>query len=361
MQLITVAIPLLTGVVTAAVATPMVSRLALALDAVDRPNERKVNRRPDIPLLGGLSVALGFFVAISAAVLWREEITHVRGHLEGLLLGGALMLGLGVFDDRRSLSALPKLLVQLLAAGIAIAFGFRIEYVADPISGTPYWLPQWAVWTLSMLWIVGITNAINLLDGLDGLATGVGAIVAATLTIVCLQADQLLGVSIGLALVGSLLGFLPYNFSPARIFLGDTGALFIGFTLALLALEGYRQATILTFLVPLLALAVPILDTGLSVLRRARRRAGIFSADREHMHHRLLEAEGSHRAAVLALYFLTACFCVIALSFTRLQGWVSLAFLLMVLMLTIRLLRNLGLMRLRAEREAGETPAPEEH
>ena len=125
---------------------------------------------------------------------------------------------------------------------------------------------------------------------------------------------------VGIALVGALLGFLPYNFSPARIFLGDTGALFIGYTLSLLALEGYRAVSLLTFIVPLLALAVPILDTALSILRRAAAARAIFAADRQHMHHRLLESEGSQRAAVLSFYFLTACFCVIALSFTRLAG-----------------------------------------
>jgi UDP-GlcNAc:undecaprenyl-phosphate GlcNAc-1-phosphate transferase len=144
------------------------------------------------------------------------------------------------------------------------------------------------------------------------------------------------------AFVGSLLGFLPHNFLPARIFLGDTGALFLGYVLSLLAIEGYRQGSLLTFVVPLLAMAVPIMDVALSVMRRLRRHSAVMQADRAHMHHKLLESEGSQRSAVLALYFLTACFCVIALSFTRLQGYASIAFLLAVMALTFRLLRNLG-------------------
>jgi UDP-GlcNAc:undecaprenyl-phosphate GlcNAc-1-phosphate transferase len=154
--------------------------------------------------------------------------------------------------------------------------------------------------------------------------------------------------------VGALLGFLPYNFPPARMFLGDTGALFIGYVLALISLEGFRKVTVLTFVVPLLALAVPILDTGLSIVRRLRRRRHIFSPDREHMHHRLLEAAGSQRSAVLSIYFLTGCFCVIAVSFTRLQGYAAIVFLGAVAVLTIRLLRNLGFFDMGP---VGATPA----
>jgi UDP-GlcNAc:undecaprenyl-phosphate GlcNAc-1-phosphate transferase len=189
---------------------------------------------------------------------------------------------------------------------------------------------------------VGVTNAMNLIDGLDGLCTGVAVIIAATLTYVSWQGGLESGVIVGAALLGALLGFLPFNFPPARIFMGDTGALFIGYCLALLALEGYQKVTVLTFLVPLLALAVPILDTLLSILRRVVRRVNPLAADRMHMHHRLLDAEGSDRAAVLSIYFLTGCFCVIAVSFTRLEGWAALLFLAAVAFLTLRLLRNLG-------------------
>jgi UDP-GlcNAc:undecaprenyl-phosphate GlcNAc-1-phosphate transferase len=152
---------------------------------------------------------------------------------------------------------------------------------------------------------------------------------------------------IGVPLVGAMLGFLPFNFPPARIFVGDTGALFIGYCLSLLALEGYQRVTVVTFLVPLLALAVPLLDTALSILRRLRRRANVMVADREHIHHRLLkDYHGSHRPAVLSLYFLTACFCLIAISFTRLHGYAVVVFLAVVLLLTYRILKNLGLLGL---------------
>lgn len=335
-------IPLSAAAVVAALATPIVARGALLLGMVDRPDDRKVNRRPNIPLLGGLAVALGLFVGLAAALLLADDSVPYRGHLEGLLLGGALLLALGAVDDRFPLGARPKLLIQSIAALIAIFYGFRIDHFTDPLTRNVTWLSPPVMWIVTTIWIVGITNAMNLIDGLDGLAAGVGAIIGATLTWICWQAGQPAGVLMGAAFVGALLGFLPFNFSPARIFLGDAGALFIGYVLALLALEGYRKISVLTFLVPILALAVPLMDTSLSIVRRLRRRSSILSADRFHMHHQLLESEGSQRSAVLSLYFLTACFCVIALSFTNLEGTAALIFLALVLILTVRLLRNLG-------------------
>ncbi len=355
MQALDVLIPLLVAVCVTAAATPLVARLARFLNIVDRPNERTVSQRANIPLLGGLAVALGFLAGLTAA-LQRTGYNPDGVAVPALILGGTLMLVVGIYDDRYGLTAGPKATLCAVAAAVAIAAGFQIEYVTDPISLQSTYLPGWLSWLITLLWIVGITNAVNLVDGLDGLATGVGVIIGATLTVIAWQVDQALGVFLGVSLVGGLLGFLPYNFSPARIFLGDTGSLFTGYILALLALEGYRQVTLLTFVVPLLALALPILDTGLSILRRLRLGVPVFSADRLHMHHRLLASEGSHRNAVLQFYFLTAAFCLIALSFTRLQGAAAAGFLVATVLLTLRLLRNLGVLSLDAQET--ELPAP---
>ena len=346
----------------AAVATPLVMRAARVIGAVDKPNERKVSRRDGMPLLGGLAVACGFFVAVSMIVLFAER-GELASHVEAYILGGIILLGIGVWDDRFSLNAFEKIGPQVVAALIAIALDFRIDHLTDPFSRAIWAFPDWLTWIVTLVWIVGVTNAFNLIDGLDGLATGVGAIICATLALIAFQANQMTAVLVGLALFGALLGFLPFNFSPARIFLGDTGSLFIGYTLALLSLESYAKATVLTFLVPLLVLAVPIIDTGMSIARRVRQKRPIFSADRLHMHHRLLESEGTHRRAVLSLYFLTACFCIIAISFTRLEGWAALVFLGLVVLLTLRLLRNLGFFELpdkpasAAPGEEADTPA----
>jgi len=339
-------LPFLAATGVSAVSTPLVSRVARQIGAVDRPNERKVSRRGDMPLMGGVAVALGCCVGLAVSVIgfgWDSE--SIR-KVEGFLMGGSVLIVVGAFDDRWTLSAWPKLAFQLAAAAVAIHFGFVILQFREPFTGVSFDLPFWFGALVTTVWVVGVCNAMNLIDGLDGLSAGVGAIIAATLTVICAQADQPVGVLIGVGLLGSLLGFLPFNFPPARIFLGDTGALFIGYTLSLIALDsyigGFRKAALMTFLVPLLALAVPLLDTVLSIVRRVRARQPIFDADRKHLHHRLLETEGSDRRAVLSLYFLTTCFCVIAVSFTKLQGYAALWFLIAVVVLTLRLLRNMG-------------------
>jgi UDP-GlcNAc:undecaprenyl-phosphate/decaprenyl-phosphate GlcNAc-1-phosphate transferase len=331
----------LVAAVVAATSTPVAKGIARSFQVVDRPSERSVNRRQGIPLLGGLAVALGLFVGLSLSIV-AIDVPHARGHLEAYWIGGTLLLAIGVVDDRFSLRALPKLAMQITVAAIAIGFGFQIDHLTDPITRDTWMFPGWLVWAVTTLWIVGVTNAMNLMDGLDGLCTGIALIIAATLTYISWQGGFAGGVVVGVALAGALAGFLPYNFPPASIFLGDTGALFIGYCLSLLALEGYQKVTVLTFIVPLLAMAVPIIDTLLSIARRISRRANPLSADRMHMHHRLLESEGSDRAAVLSIYFLTACFCVIAVSFTRLDGYAAILFLGAVGLLTVRLLRNLG-------------------
>jgi len=334
-------IPLAVAFGVAVLTTPLVMRLAIAIGVTDRPNERSVNRRPDMPLLGGVAVGLGFAAGLAVAIR-QVDPALPAGHLLAITLGGGLVLAAGVYDDRFGMNAWGKFAVQTVAAVLAIASGYNIDHLTEPFSRTTFMLPVWLSWTVTVLWIVTITNAVNLVDGLDGLAAGVAAIIAATLALLAAQAGEYFGVCIGVAMVGALLGFLPFNFAPARIFLGDTGALFIGYVLSLLALEGYRQITLLTFVVPVFALAVPILDTTLSVVRRLRNRSPIFNADRSHMHHRMLETEGSARSAVLQVYLLTAAFCLISLAFAKLEGYLALLFLLAVAFFTYRLISNLG-------------------
>jgi UDP-GlcNAc:undecaprenyl-phosphate GlcNAc-1-phosphate transferase len=338
-------IPLSVAFGVSALATPFVIRASRALGIVDRPSERGVSTRPGMPLAGGIAVALGFAAGFAIALRMAGGPVELP-QLRGLLIGAALMLVAGICDDRWGMKAWLKFGIQILAAGIAVASGFEISHFTEPFTSTIFYLPGWLAWLISVLWIVGITNAINLADGLDGLASGIGALVGVTLLVIALQGGQLLGICIAVALVGSLMGFLPYNFWPAKIFLGDTGSLFIGYVLALLALDGYRTLSLVTFVVPLLALAVPILDTLLSIVRRVRKRAPIFTADRLHMHHRLLTSEGSHRGAVLQIYLLTAAFCLLALSFTKLEGTMAALCLLLIAALTFRMLWNLDALSL---------------
>jgi UDP-GlcNAc:undecaprenyl-phosphate GlcNAc-1-phosphate transferase len=334
-------IPLAVAFGVAILTTPLVIRIAISIGITDNPSERSVSHRAGIPLMGGVAVALGFTVGLAVAV-WQLGLRIPGDHIYALAGGGALVLLAGIYDDRYGMNAWTKFFVQIVAAVLAIASGFQIDHLTEPFSQKIFMLPTVLSWVITGLWIVTVTNALNLVDGLDGLATGIGAIIAATLALIALQSGEALGVCMGIALLGALLGFLPFNFAPAKIFLGDTGALFIGYELSLLALVGYRQLSLLTFVVPVLALAVPILDTTLSVIRRLRNRSRIFNADRQHMHHRMLESEGTQRSAVLQVYLLTAAFCLIALAFSRLEGYTAIIFLAAVGGLTLRLVLNLG-------------------
>jgi UDP-GlcNAc:undecaprenyl-phosphate GlcNAc-1-phosphate transferase len=357
MEALEILILLIAALGASALVTPLVSRVAVLLKVIDRPSDRSVSQRANVPLMGGLAVAAGFGAGLLLA-LGMTDVEVSFTHLGGLLLGGSVILALGIWDDRFGLGAWGKFAGQIAAAAIAISAGFQMGHLTEPITRTTFFFPEPVAWLASTLWIVGVTNALNLIDGLDGLATGVGAIICATLTLILFQAGQPFGICMGIALLGGLLGFLPFNFPPARIFLGDTGSLFVGYTLALLALEGYRQVTVITFVVPLLALAVPILDTALSIARRAGMGRSPFRADRLHMHHRLLARRGSPRAAVLQFYFLTACFSLIALSFTDLHGYVAALCLVAVLILTLRVLANLGVFSFRSPDEQAVPRAP---
>ncbi len=360
MDLTQIILPALVAAVAAAAMTPLVSRLAIALDIVDRPNARKVSDRAGMPLLGGGAVYVGVVAGLLAAAfsLGWQSLDLVR--IGGFAAGGLLLLAVGVWDDRFDLSAWQKLPFQIGAAVLAILCGFQIDFFTDPFTMQTNPLPPAIMWPVTLLWIVGVTNAMNLIDGLDGLSAGLGAIISATLVVLCAQASQPTGILVGAIVCGALVGYLPFNFPPARIFLGDAGALFIGYALALLSIQGYRKAALLTFVVPLLALAVPLLDTALSVQRRIRSGRGIFSADKMHMHHVLLRREGSHRKAVLWLYFQTACFSIIAVSFSKLQGIPAYIFLAAVVLLTFRLLRNLGLLAVPSDEPTAEPSGPAE-
>ncbi len=347
MSLVDIIIPMTVALFVSAFSTPLVARFSIALGVVDKPNERKVNLRSNMPLLGGIAVALGTYAGVVTVINTFGTDFIPSGKLYGFLLGGVIVLVLGIIDDRFGMPATVKLCGQILAAVLAFEFGFAIESFRLPWSGDSFELYSWVSFLATVFWICAVTNAVNLIDGLDGLAAGLSMIVAITLSYICMQAGQVTGAVLGAILIGAILGFLPFNFPPARIFLGDTGALYLGFSLSLLAIEGYtggyRKTSVLAFAVPFLALAVPLMDTLLSIVRRVRDGRGIFNADRMHMHHRLLSSEGSQSRAVLFLYMLTACFCAIAVSFTQLEDLaIGVALLAAVAVLTVRLLRNLG-------------------
>lgn len=284
------------------VLTPLVRLAALRLGFLDRPGERKIHARA-MPLLGGLGLAAGF--AAGCAVGFLDPGPRIFGApFLGLCVGAGVMVLLGIYDDRFGADAKLKLSVQTLAATVVVASGSRIGILTNPLGG--HWDLGALSVPISILWIVGVTNALNLIDGLDGLAAGIGAIVSLTLFAVAVPDPVSFVPIVALALAGGCAGFLRYNFPPARIFLGDTGSLLLGFVIAVVGMHGFlKGAAALTLLVPFVAVGVPVLDTCLAILRRSSRRAHLFQADREHLHHRLLRIGLTQRQAVGVLYWVS--------------------------------------------------------
>lgn len=279
--------------------TPAVRILAEKLGAVDQPGGRHIHRSP-VPRMGGLAICAGFF----AAALLLARLTRP---VAGLLLGAFVILVMGALDDLVELSPLRKLAGQLAAALIAMAFGVRIDFLTTPAGAEPFLALGRLSAPLTLLWLVGCTNAVNLIDGLDGLAAGVSVISSLTLFEAALLAGQPNAALLLAALAGACLGFLPYNFNPAVIFMGDVGSQFLGFVLACVSVIGaFKFQTALTFSVPVLALLLPLADTACAFFRRLLHGQSPFRADRGHFHHRLLALGLSQKQAAAALYAASA-------------------------------------------------------
>lgn len=308
-------VPLFLGVIACALSlllTPVVSRLFTVLGILDHPDGlRKLHGRP-VPRAGGVPIALAYIGAIVAAMLMLPQGSHLAVHhapvFGWLLPAAAIILVTGFIDDAIGLKPLPKLLMQLLAAGLACWGGVRIAAVAG------HAISPWVGVPLTVFWIVACTNALNLIDGLDGLATGVGLFATlSALTAACLQDN--VGLALATApLAGALLGFLRYNFNPASVFLGDSGSLTVGFLLGCFAvIWSEKSATLLGMAAPIISLLVPLMDVGVSVVRRFLRKRPIFGADGRHIHHRLLARGLTPRTVALLLYSVCGAAAVLSL------------------------------------------------
>jgi UDP-GlcNAc:undecaprenyl-phosphate GlcNAc-1-phosphate transferase len=284
--------------------TPLVRRAALKLGIMDQPGPRKIHRFP-IPRAGGVAVYIAWLVAVMMGMefLGLPAVFSHPGPLIGL---GLLALLLGLWDDWKDLPGAVKLLGQIGVASAAFLAGIRIDRLTHPLGGELLF-PGVLSYLVTVLWIVGMMNAVNLIDGLDGLAAGVVAIASLGLVAAGLHAQNALSVIFFAALAGACGGFLVHNFFPAKIFLGDAGSQFLGLVLAAAPLVEfpYKSATAVALLIPLTSLALPISDTWLALTRRFRGRRSIFLADRYHLHHRLLKMGLSHRQVVLFLYLVS--------------------------------------------------------
>jgi len=318
--------------------TPVVRSISLKMRWLDKPNWRKLNKKP-MPLLGGVAIYLGFSVSI-LLFIHKEPFVSDIYRLLGILGSSLIIVLAGITDDINGLSARRKLFYQVVAATIVTLFGFSIIKVSSPFGGS-FYIPEIVSMALTVVWIVGFINAVNLLDGLDGLSSGVVAIISGSLFFTAIKTDNPIAAILSIAICGSSLGFLPHNFYPAKIFMGDAGSMFLGFVLAIISIEGtYKSATFTAVLVPVVAMAIPFIDTGLAILRRILSGKGIMKADKEHIHHRLLFREGTQKKAVLTLYLLTLSFGLIAIALSGMQGIWAFSAILITIFLTLRWLKN---------------------
>ena len=280
--------------------TPLVRRFAFKIGAIDIPKDNRRMHKKPTPRIGGLAIIFGFTVATLC-------FAQPSRQLYGTLAGAAIIAVMGVIDDCKNLPAKLKFVIQIIAALVVVFAGdIKIDVFTNPnfLSDNPYWvLPEWLSVTLTVIWIVFITNAVNFIDGLDGLAAGVSAIMSISLVFISIRVGEYSIAILGIALMGSCFGFLPFNFNPAKIFMGDTGSTILGFMLATLSIQGvFKSYAVISFAVPLLILGLPLFDALFAMIRRILRGQSPMTADRGHLHHRLVDMGFSQKQTVFILY-----------------------------------------------------------
>ena len=329
-------------------ATPLVKIWAVKLKAVDIPKDgRRMHKHP-IPRLGGLAIIFGFIVAVLCFYGKMDR------RMTATLIGAGIIAAMGVVDDIKTLDAKPKFCIQILAALIVVIGGdLRIDVLTNPnfFSDNPYWvLPEWGSTVITILWIVFITNAVNFIDGLDGLAAGVSAIMSVSLVFIAVKVGEYPVAIIGTSLMGACFGFLPYNFNPAKIFMGDTGSTFLGFMLATLSIQGvFKSYAIISFAVPLLILGLPLFDASFAMLRRISKGQSPMKADRGHLHHRVIDMGFSQKQTVFILYAISGVLGITAVVLAESNALRAILILLCVLVFIL-----IQAMVLRTNRDEGE-------
>ena len=287
--------------------TPIAKKISEKTGAIDYPKARGMHSKP-MPRLGGIAIVMGFLFSVLIFHRLIDDINLVQ--FTGFIIGALIIVGLGIIDDIRGLSAKVKLVFQIIAALVVIFAGIRIDVVMWPV--TTY-LQKLSV-PITLIWIIGVTNAVNLIDGLDGLAAGVSSIASLCLMVLCIFTGSELAVVFTAALAGSCLGFLPKNFSPAEIFMGDTGATFLGYVLAVTSIMGvFKGYAILALIVCVLSLGLPVLDTLFAMIRRIVTHKSIMEADRGHLHHKLIDKGYSQKQVVLILYGISIVLALLAI------------------------------------------------
>ncbi|MBP2025645.1 glycosyltransferase family 4 protein [Peptoniphilus stercorisuis] len=305
-------IPFFVAVLISVIMTPIIIKLAKKFGFMDIPKDNRRMHKKPIPLAGGLGMYITFVVSI--LIFAKVLKLTLSSEVIGLIAGSTVIVLSGLIDDKVGLSPKKKIIFQLVAGICLVVGGVRIEFFNNPFNiGDPFIYIKYLSIPITLFWITGITNTINLIDGLDGLAAGVSMICAISLMMIAYKFGYTEVAIIAAILAGACLGFLPYNFNPAKIFMGDTGALFLGFVLSYISIEGVmKSVAILTIIVPVLILGVPVFDTAFAMVRRKLSGKSMVEADKGHLHHRLLAMGLSQRQTVLVLYTISIIFGILA-------------------------------------------------
>lgn len=326
---------LISLVITYAI-TPEIKKLAMKVGAVDRPNARKVHTHI-VPRLGGLAIYIGFVIAVLFSVGMTREVV-------GLLIGSTTIVAVGIWDDICQIPAKVKLCGQIAAALVLVGFGIQIDWLTNPF-GDLIFLPWFFAIPLTVFWVIGFTNTVNLIDGLDGLAAGVSIIASISVFFMALSMGQSEPALITIALIGAAFGFLQYNFNPAKIFMGDTGSMLLGYVMAAVSIIGVvKTAATVALVVPVIALGLPIMDTLFAIARRRMSGVPIFQPDKGHLHHRLLALGFSQRQAVLSMYCVSVFLGFLALFVASVNYQIGTIAVLIVLALGIYTGKRLGIL-----------------
>jgi UDP-GlcNAc:undecaprenyl-phosphate GlcNAc-1-phosphate transferase len=313
-----------------------VKKLAFKIGATDKPNQRKVHSRI-MPRLGGLAIFLSFIIGI---LIFKPVGEY---HLP-IVIGSILIILTGMIDDIKEISPKLKLAGQIAAAAVVVIGGnLQVEFIKLPFGGQIDF--GYLSIPLTMIWIIGITNAINLIDGLDGLAGGVSSIALFTIAAMSIITGNGYVTIMALIVAASTVGFLFYNFHPAKIFMGDTGALFLGYMISVLSLLGYKNVTFITLIIPVIILGVPISDTFFAIIRRLVNKQPLSAPDKSHLHHCLLKTGFSHRQTVLLIYAMAAVFGLVAFIFSQATVWGAMIMILALLIIIEIIVEKIGLIR----------------
>lgn len=314
--------------------TPLIKRLAIQIGAVDKPDARKVHHGM-MPRLGGLAIFIGYMASVLYTV---QDVKSILG----LILGSIVLVGVGIWDDVKQIGPKTKLTGQIIAAVIIVLFGNQVEFITNPW-GHVWYLGYLGI-PLTVFWIVGFTNIVNLIDGLDGLAAGISLISCLAIFTLLWQMGQVDLACIALALAGGAGGFLKYNFNPAKIFMGDTGSMLLGYTMATISIMGaVKTAAAISLVVPIVVLGLPILDTTFAIIRRKINGRPVFKPDKGHVHHRLLALGLSQKQAVLLMYAVTAALGYVAILLAKVNWLVGVALVAAILCVCVFIATKLGM------------------